>query len=145
MQPYQEEYIANLRDNAACKTWNRKGQKKQSFEEWLAWRNQEKQRAEERGKRNMELLREGLFPVLDHIFEAEEETLAQLGEFAGQLLGGGEELDVGLYCQIHSALLSVARRTKNRQNIIRELYCLGMGYFNIYNKLVGLEYEESQK
>ena len=145
MQPYQEEYIANLRDNAACKTWNRKGQKKQSFEEWLAWRNQEKQRAEERGKRNMELLREGLFPVLDHIFEAEEETLAQLGEFAGQLLGGGEELDVGLYCQIHGALLSVARRTKNRQDIIRELYCLGMGYFNIYNKLVGLEHEESQK
>lgn len=145
MQPYQEEYIANLKDSAAHRTWKRKGQGEQSFEEWLERERKDRQRAEEKAKRNMELLRKGLFPVLDHIFEADRETLAELGEFAGQLLGGGEELDVGLYCQIHNALLSVARREKNRESIIRELYCLGMGYFNIYNKLVGLEYEESQK
>lgn len=143
MQPYQEEYIANLKENAAHKTWKRKGQ--QTFEEWLKQEHQEKKLTEEKAKRNMELLRKGLFPVLDHIFEADGETLAQLEEFAGQLLGGGEELDVGLYCQIHNALLSAARRTKKREDIIRELYLLGMGYFSIYNKLVGLEYEESQK
>ena len=93
----------------------------------------------------MKLLREGLFPVLDHIFDADQETLSELYDFAGQLLSGADELDGGLFCQIHRALLNLARLTKNRDKIIEELYWLGIGYYNICNKLVGLELSESRQ
>lgn len=143
MQPYQEEYIANLKEITLLTSGEeREGQ---NFEEFLAQADGQKRRAEEKAKRNMKLLREGLFPVLDHIFDADEEETAQLREFAGGLLSGRDELDVGLYCQVHKALLSLARQTKDRKNMIRELYSLGMGYYSISNKLVGLSREDTQK
>ncbi len=142
MQPYQEEYIANLKDITVPAG---KGAVPSSFGEWMTWMERHKKAADEKAERNMKLLREELFPVLDHIFEAEEEEISQLGEFAGHLLAGREELDVGLYCQIHKALLNLARRTKNREVMIRELYLLGMGYYSLCNKLVGMEYAVSRK
>ncbi len=143
MQPYQEEYIANLKEITLLTSGEeREGQ---NFEEFLERAEGQKRRAEEKAKRNMKLLREGLFPVLDHIFDADEEETAQLREFAGGLLSGRDELDVGLYCQVHKALLSLARQTKDRKNMIRELYSLGMGYYSISNKLVGLSREDTQK
>lgn len=143
MRPYQEEYIANLKEIASLAV--QKGQEGKSFEDCLERAHLEKLQAEEKAKRNMKLLREGLFPVLDHIFDTGEEELSHLREFAGQLLKGREELDVGLYCQIHKGLLNLARQTKNREDTIRELYCLGMGYHSICNKLIGLGRSESQK
>lgn len=140
MQPYQEEYIANLRDIAALTA--RKGKQDLSYEEYLDRTEREKRQAEERAKHNMKLLRECLFPVLDHIFDADKEELESLFEFAGKLLHGNEELDAGLFCQIHKALLSHARRRKNREDMIRELYWLGIGYHSVCNKLIGLEHPE---
>ncbi|MCM1038344.1 MAG: hypothetical protein NC434_03405 [Ruminococcus sp.] len=144
MQPYQEEYIANLKDiavlTAACK---KQDMETLSFAEYHARALQNNVLAREKAARNMTLLRENLFPVLDHIFEADGDALENLQEFAGQLLNGNEETDVGLFCQIHKALLSLARQTKNREDLIRELYWLGMGYYHLCNRLVGLEGEES--
>lgn len=142
MQSYQEEYIASLKDIVGYAV---RGQRALSFEECLILAEQEKRRMEERAKRNMKLLREELFPVLDHIYEADQTQLVQLQEFAGKLLSGREELDVGLFCQIHKALLNLARLRKNRCDMIRELYWLGMGYHSICNKMVGLELSDIQK
>ena len=142
MQPYQEEYIANLKDITVPAG---KGAVPSSFGEWMTWMERHKKAADEKAERNMKLLREELFPVLDHIYETDSQEISQLGEFAGHLLAGREELDVGLYCQIHKALLNLARRTKNREVMIRELYLLGMGYYSLCNKLVGMEYAVSRK
>lgn len=143
MQPYQEEYIANLKDIAVLTARKKPGES--SFAEYSAKIFQDGQQAEEKMKRNMELLRDEMFPVLDHMYEADEETLKELQEFAGKLLEGREELDVGLFCQIHKALLALARKKQDRSAMIRELYWLGMGYYNLCNKVAGLEAAESEK
>lgn len=143
MQLYQQEYIANLKEIVMLTTGERR--EKLSFEAYLEQSDRKRRRGEELVKRNMKLLREGLFPVLDHIYAADETEISELREFAGELTGGKEDLDGGLYCQIHKALLSLARMRKDRKEMIRELYCLGMGYYGLYNKLVGLERKEIQK
>lgn len=143
MQPYQEEYIANLKDIAVLTA--RKSPEDRSFEAYQeAFLNDRKQ-AEEKAKRNMTLLKEELFPVLDRLFEAKEEEIRELREFAGKLTSVGEELDVGLFCQIHQALLSLARHRKNRKDIIQELYWLGIGRNSLCNKMVGLDSQDSEK
>lgn len=143
MQLYQQEYIANLKEIVMLTTGERR--EKLSFEAYLEQSDRKRRLGEELVKRNMKLLREGLFPVLDHIYAADETEISELREFAGELTGGKEDLDGGLYCQIHKALLSLARMRKDRKEMIRELYCLGMGYYGLYNKLVGLERKEIQK
>lgn len=143
MQLYQQEYIANLKEIVMLTMGERR--EKLSFEAYLEQSDRKRRRGEELVKRNMKLLREGLFPVLDHIYDADETEISELREFAGELTGGKEDLDGGLYCQIHKALLSLARMRKDRKEMIRELYCLGMGYYGLYNKLVGLERKEIQK
>ncbi len=143
MQLYQQEYIANLKEIVMLTMGERR--EKLSFEAYLEQTDRKRRRGEELVKRNMKLLREGLFPVLDHIYAADETEISELREFAGELTGGKEDLDGGLYCQIHKALLSLARMRKDRKEMIRELYCLGMGYYGLYNKLVGLERKEIQK
>ncbi len=143
MQLYQQEYIANLKEIVMLTMGERR--EKLSFEAYLEQSDRKRRRGEELVKRNMKLLREGLFPVLDHIYAADETEISELREFAGELTGGKENLDGGLYCQIHKALLSLARMRKDRKEMIRELYCLGMGYYGLYNKLVGLERKEIQK
>lgn len=137
MQPYQEEYLANLNDIAMLVA--HKKTEEQSFEEYYEKAIRNIRLAEQKVKRNMELLRNGLFPVLDHLFDADEEDLQELQEFAGRLLNGNEELDIGLFCQIHQALLNLARLKRDRRSMIRELYWLGIGRNNLCNKLVGLE------
>ena len=49
-----------------------------------------------------------------------------------------KELDVGLFCQIHQALLTLARQKQDRNAMIRELYWLGMGRNALSSKMVGL-------
>ncbi|MCM1047288.1 MAG: hypothetical protein NC433_02550 [Clostridiales bacterium] len=143
MRQYQEEYIANLRDIA---TLNMRGkQENMSFEEFAGYISGNRKRAEQKIIRNMELLRDNLFPVLDRIFDADEDELKDLHEFTDNLNKGKEELDIGLFCQLHKAFLSVERQKKNRNGIIRELYWLGMGYYGLCNKLVGTDYDESEK
>lgn len=143
MQPYQEEYIANLRDIALLVL-----QKKpagHSFEEYKEELIEDRRRLKERVSRNISLLREHLFPLLDNLLDAKEEEIAELEEFAGRLLNGREELDGGLFCQIHQALLSRARLSKDQNSIIRHLYWLGIGRNNMYGKMVGMELEHTEK
>lgn len=142
MQPYQEEYIVNLKSLSALTLHNR--QRSQTFEEYLENLSQNQQKTEQIVKRNMELLREKLFPILDHIFDASKEELQDLQEFAEKLSNGKEELDNGLFYQIHKALLCFSRLTKDRIGMIRELYWQGMNYYYIYKKLLGLDSEETK-
>lgn len=143
MQPYQEEYIANLKQISALAI--RKRPENQTFEEYLEKLLQNQQQIEAIVKRNMELLREKLFPILDHMFEASKEELQDLQEFAGKLLNGKKEFDSGLFFQIHKALLCFARLTKDRNAIIQELYWQGMSYYSIYTKLLGLDPSKIRK
>ena len=137
MQPYQEEYIANLKDIAVLAA--RKKTEGCSFEDYSAKLAADREQIERKIVRNMELLRAGLFPLLDNLPEAGEAELAGLQEFAGRLFQVGEELDTGLFCQIHRALLSLARLKKDQNGMIRELYWLGIGRNNLCSRLLGLE------
>ena len=84
MQPYQEEYIASLKDISALRT--RKHPGNLSFDEYLEEVFRDRMQAEQKIKRNMELLRGELFPVLDHIHNISEDKLQELREFADALL-----------------------------------------------------------
>lgn len=143
MQPYQEEYIANLR-KVAVLSWRGRPEK-QEFEAYTAGIRENGVEIARLARRNMELLREELFPALDNLFDAGEEELRELEEFSLQLFDGRTELDVGLFCQIRQALLSIARQKKDRAAMIRELYWLGMGRNSLCSKLVGLELADVEK
>ncbi|MDE6219600.1 MAG: hypothetical protein K2G51_04065 [Lachnospiraceae bacterium] len=140
MQPYQEEYIANLRDIAVLAT--RSNLDCHSFDTYLDTLLHNRSLTENKIDRNIELLRDELFPLLDRLFEADSDELTELEEFAQKLLDGKNELDGGLFCQIYQALLSRARHTKDRNAIIRCLYWLGIGRHNICNKMVGLDWPD---
>lgn len=136
MQPYQEEYIANLKEISMLTI--QKKQRYPTFEDYKATLERNQQQIEQKITQNMELLRQKLFPVLDHIFDASKNDLQELQEFAENLLNGKEGLDIGLSYQIHKALLNFARLTKDRCAIIRELYWQGIGYNKYCNKLISL-------
>lgn len=89
-------------------------------------------------QRNIELLRTGLFPLLDDLFGADAGELKDLEEFSFALFSVRRELDVGLFCQIHQALLTLARQKQDRNAMIRELYWLGMGRNAFCGKMVGI-------
>ncbi len=137
MQSYQEEYIANLKDIAILSS---RGQTPvQSFATYQEKLQHDRCLLKEKVNRNIELLRNELFPLFDRLFEAQPTELAELEEFAGALLNGKNELDSGLFCQIYQALLSRARHTKDRNAIIRYLYWLGIGRHNMCAKMVGID------
>lgn len=143
MYPYQEEYIANLKEISVLTAYKRP--EDDTFEHYLDKLQLRQKAVTEKLGRNMALLRENLFPLLDHLYGADEEELQSLQDFAAQLLSIRNELDVGLFCQIHKALLALARLTRDQRSIIRELYWLGIGYNNLNNKLVGLPLQDSEK
>lgn len=141
MQPYQEEYIANLQEIAALTFRRRPGERTPGdYADRLA-RDGARQR--QLAERNMELLRGELFPVLDNLPEADAAALEELRAFAAVLIRGRLELDASLYCQIHQALLGLARHRRDRSGVIRELYDLGIGRYAQYSKLVGLDLSDS--
>ncbi len=137
MQPYQEEYIANLKEISRLSV--ERNQDAPDFEAYLDGQRQRRDRMEQIVARNMSLLRENLFPLLDRLFEADDGQLRELEEFAGALFDGRSELDTGLFRQIYRALLSRSRLRKSRDDMIRQLYWLGMGYNCLSTKLMGLE------
>ncbi len=137
MQPYQEEYISNIKDLVNLITLKKPGNR--SFEEYEAVLLHSGQLVEQKIRRNTELLRKGLRPMLDHMPEASPEALQELQEFAETLFNNRDILDTGLFCQIHQALLNLARLKKDRNGMIRELYWLGMGRNDLCTKVVGLD------
>ncbi len=143
MRPYQKEYIENIREIAALTA--RKDPDGLTLEAYEARMRRDEAAAWEKVGRNMTLLREGLFSTLDHLFDADRETLEELEEFATHLMEGKETQDEGVFRLIHRALLSLARQKGDRCGMIRELYWLGMGYYWLYSKLVGLPLEVTEK
>jgi len=138
MQPYQEEYITNSKEIVSLT--DQRESEDCSFDSYAARLLRDKARREEIAARNMELLRHGLTPTMEHLWEASEQDLEDLRAFASALLDGRTELDAGLFCQIHQSLLSLARQKRDRPGIIRELYWLGIGRHSICsNELVGLD------
>lgn len=140
MQDYQEEYLANLRQFAGLS--QRQEPEGLDCGAYTAELLENREEILRLSRRNMALLRQGLFPLLDDLFRAEEERVKELEEFSFQLFDGRVELDVGLFCQIHQALLTLARHNGDRDAEIRELYWLGMGQNSVVSKLVGLELKD---
>ena len=136
MRPYQQEYLDNLRQFSVLS--QRKHPGELTYEEYSARMAQDREQIIRLARRNMELLRTGLFPVLDNLFDADKEELKELEEFSFKLFDARRELDVGLFCQIRQALLSLARQKQDRDSMIRELYWLGMGRNALSSKMVGL-------
>lgn len=138
MRPYQQEYIANIREIIALT--KRKTPADRTLADYTARLRRDEARREEIVGRNMELLRLELLPELDDLPEAPEGELEELRQFAGELLGAGKELDAGLFFHIRQSLLGLARQKGDRPAIIRELYWLGIGRHSLCNsRLVGLE------
>lgn len=79
MQPYQEEYLANLRQFTTLT--QRKPPEGLSFEQYAAQLLEDSDQIARLSVRNMELLRGGLFPMLDDLFHASPEQLKELEEF----------------------------------------------------------------
>lgn len=140
MEPYQEEYIANLREIGAL------SHRRQLSGEMPADCRLSRIRTRQRqlAARNMVLLRENLFPVLDNLPQAGPQVMEDLRQFAAALIQGRMELDAALYCQIHQSLLGLARHRRDRDGIIRSLYSLGIGRYAQYSKLVGLDLSVSE-
>ena len=140
MRPYQEEYIANSREFIALTV--KRLPEDRTFADYAARLERQRLRKEALGSRNMELLREELLPTLDHLPNADEQTLGSLAEWAGQMFNGRDGLDTGQFCLIHRSLLGLARQKGDREGIIRELYWLGIGYHAFYgSRLAGVDEE----
>ena len=137
MEPYQEEYIANLREIAALSP--RRQPSEGTLADYTDRLRRDRARQKQLAARNMALLRENLFPVLDNLPEAGHQETEDLRQFAAALIQGRIELDAILYCQIHQSLLGLARHRRDRDGIIRELYSLGIGRYAQCSKLVGLD------
>ena len=137
MEPYQEEYIANLREIAALSP--RRQPSEGTLADYTDRLCRDRARQKQLAARNMALLRENLFPVLDNLPEAGHQETEDLRQFAAALIQGRIELDAILYCQIHQSLLGLARHRRDRDGIIRELYSLGIGRYAQCSKLVGLD------
>ena len=140
MQPYQKEYLDNVRRFDAL--FQRPRAEGLSFEAYLARAQADREEILRLSRRNMELLRRELFPAMEGLYGWEPRQVAELEEFSFQLYDGRAELDVGLFCQIHRALLGLARFNEDRDAIIRELYWMGMGGNALNSKLVGLPLAE---
>lgn len=127
MEEYQERYAANLREISSLMAFY--GENMPSFAQWLQERQEAKERIALLRRENLSLLGENLFPTLDRLHEASPETLAALQDFAAVLMDWRTNLDVGIYLVIHEALLSLARVRRERENLVKECYMVGMGHY----------------
>lgn len=141
MQPYQEEYVRNLKEIADLRRFYRDGEP--DFERWYQNRRECAARIRMLSRENNELLGRELFPALDGLFGADSALIADLEEFSDTLMDWKTNLDIGVYVAIHDALLSLYRIRKSRNDMIRELYKLGMGLYYLRTFLTGVDDEES--
>ena len=140
MRPYQEEYLDNLRQFDAL--FRRRLPKELDFEAYMAQTRADREELLRLSRRNMELLRAELFPSMEGLYGWDPQQVAELEEFSFKLYDGRAELDVGLFCQIHQALLGLARFNEDRNAIIRELYWMGLSSNALSSKLVGLPLDD---
>lgn len=140
MQAYQEEYLANLEQFNAL--FRRQRPEAPDYGVYTDKVQADREEILRLSRRNMELLRTKLFPSMEGLYGWEPRQVAELEEFSFRLFDGRSELDVGLFCKIHEALLSLARFNEDRDAIIRELYWMGMGRNALCSKLVGLPLDD---
>lgn len=139
MQPYQEQYVNNIREIAgkyaliACAP--------SDYEIWYARQREDWDRVNALREENIALLRDRLFPTLDDLHAATEEEIAELTAFGDVLMDWSTNLDCGVYVLIHDSLLRLYRIQRNRAGIIRELYKLGMGLYYQNRAIQALEPE----
>ena len=132
MRPYQEEYLTLLAGMARQGDLTVGEEGPEVFMETVRRSSRAARQAVERGT---QLLRENLFPMLDDILSASQQELDDLQEFAGKLMEGTAQRDVGLHYRIHQALTDYARHGKHRDMLIRELYLVGMSLYNMETNL----------
>ena len=142
MLPYQEEYVRNVREAVELSDYAQGAQA--PFKEWHEERMRAKARIAELKQRNTQLLNEELFPTLDALHSASQQTLDELTAFADALLDWKINLDPGVYVTIHDALLSLYRVRRDRNSIIRELYKLGMGLYYQRRAVMGVDYNAAR-
>lgn len=143
MLPYQQEYIDNI--NKISELSQHKKTENITFDEYYSNIMENKKIEEQIVHRNMQILKENLFPLLDDMFKADKKEIDDVFEFADCLLNPSEELDTGLYLQIHHALLGYMRQIGDRNGMIRELYRMGIGLYGVNNKLVILNSHQTAK
>ena len=88
MEPYQEEYIANLREIAALSP--RRQPSEGTLADYTDRLCRDRARQKQLAARNMALLRENLFPVLDNLPEAGPQETEDLRQFAAALIQGSK-------------------------------------------------------
>ncbi len=141
MQEYQKKYIENLREIEQLSNFY--GVKRSDYQSWVAQQIDNRQRILSLRSENLHLLSDYLFVTLDDLHNASENTIRELEEFSDQLLDWSTNLDCGIYILIHDSLLSLYRFRKDRNNIIKELYKLGMGMYYRNRAVEGLPREIS--
>ena len=142
MLPYQEEYVRNVREAVELSGYAQGAQA--PFEQWHEERLRANARIAELKRRNTQLLSEELFPTLDALHSAPQQTLDELTAFADALLDWKVNLDPGVYVTIHDALLSLYRVRRDRNAIIRELYKLGMGLYYQRRAVMGVDFDTAR-
>jgi len=137
MQAYQTKYIENLRQIRELTDFF--GVPTDEYETWYREQVRRRERMQALRRENMELLSRHLFPTLDELHGASADRIEELAAFADALMDWSVNLDCGVYVVIHDALLSLYRFRRDRNNIIKELYKLGMGLYYLDRSLIGIE------
>jgi len=137
VQPYQEQYVSNVREILRLDALN--VSPAPAFEGWFAQQRADWERIGALRQENIELLRAHLFPALDELYTAGPGVLAELSDFADVLMDWQTNLDCGVYVLIHDSLLRLYRLRRDRSGIIRELYRLGMGLYYQNRSVQALE------
>ena len=128
MKPYQEEYLENCRRSFSMTVqWNAS----ESFEAWYAKMLSDRAERRKLKLRSTELLEANLFAEIDAIFDASEEDIGCLEEFAQALVSGRRSADPGLSVFIRDAVVIASRRKNDRDALIRRLYNLGMACYGM--------------
>ena len=143
MLEYQERYISNIKRINELKDIY--AYSDASFEKWYENQLQAKKEMKALKQDNIAILNEKLFPVLDDLFNADEETIKSLEAFADQLMDWRTNLDPGVYILIHDSLLKIYRLKAQRNKVIKELYKLGMGHYYRNRMIQGSEHALSRK
>ena len=143
MQPYQEQYIQNVKEIAGIWQFTVSPSAGGGFESWYDGRIRIRDRMKELAAENASLLVDYLYPTLDSLYEADAGVLGDLEAFADCLMDWRTNLDCGVYVTIHDALLSLCRTRKDREGMIRELYKLGMGFYYLNRIVTGVECRET--
>lgn len=138
MQDWQEKYIENARriaeSLAGAGTANRAG----ADERALSQAEAAKLRQE-----NISILNTKFFPAIGSVMDCSQEEREELIAFGDALMDWNSNLDVGVYVLIHDALLKMYRARGSRNDLIRELYRLGMGVYYLRRSVEFVDNDET--